>query len=73
MRLSFSTSGGGGSGVGGGGWWRGEGRGERERGLCCLALCCVVCVDFELYLRMTELCGKHSQVEECDWSGTSGK
>ena len=43
---------------GGGGWW------------LCLWLVCVVCVDFELYLRMIDLCGKHSQVGIFGWRCT---
>ena len=31
---------------------------------------CFVCVDFVLYLRMIDLCGKHSQVQIFGWRCT---
>ena len=51
-----------GRGVGVGGVWVG-GVVVEWCGVC-------VCIDFELFLRLNDLCGKHSQAES-GWSGTS--
>ena len=37
--------------------------------LVCVCVCCVG-VDFEMYLRMIDLCGKHSQVGIFGWRST---